>query len=666
MKVYRILSVLFVVLGIGAGALVLSLRFGSTVAGAQEQPEQVEPAGGGEFTNQPTDYISPEQRAAIQAEIKANLARLERQGKLPPARPDVVALSWPLRPAAGITDPNVEGISNYVDQNPAFPNLLLDWNCGARTYDQSNGYNHAGIDMFTWPFGWQKMDNSEVEIIAAAPGTIAAKSDGNFDRSCGLNGGTWNSVYIRHSDNSIAWYGHMKNGSTTSKAVGATVALGEKLGIVGSSGNSTGPHLHFELYNASNQLQDPYQGSCNSLNNFTWWAAQEPYRNSRMNRVMTGSAPPDFGTCPAQEITYEKKVYKPGDQLYTIGFFRDQLSGQQTQYFLYRPDGSTFNSWTHTSPNTYNASYWYWIWTLPTNAPSGTWKLRAIFNGVTYDKTFAVGSAAPFDYDGDRKSDVSVYRPTNGIWYLQRSLSGETAVQFGNATDKITPADFDGDGKVDIAVYRASAGVWYIFNSSTGTATTSVFGLPTDVPAPGDYDGDGKADVSIFRPSTGTWWLNRSTAGLIATQFGANGDIPAPGDYDGDGKADLVVYRPTNGVWYQQRSTAGGFAIQFGNATDKIAPADYDGDGKTDVGIYRASQGTWYSFNSSNSSYPVTVFGLATDIPVPGDYDGDGKADIAIFRPSNGQWWLNRSTSGLTVVQYGSNGDKPTESAFGN
>jgi murein DD-endopeptidase MepM/ murein hydrolase activator NlpD len=107
------------------------------------------------------------------------------------------------------------------------------------------------------------MDNSEVLIVAAAPGTIVFKSDGNQDRSCSFNGANWNAVYIQHADGSVAWYGHMKNGSTISKPVGATVSAGEVLGIVGSSGNSTGPHLHFEIYNSSNQLVEPYQGTCN-------------------------------------------------------------------------------------------------------------------------------------------------------------------------------------------------------------------------------------------------------------------------------------------------------------------------------------------------------------------------------------------------------------------
>ena len=86
-----------------------------------------------------------------------------------------------------------------------------------------------------------------VRIVAAAPGTIVSKTDGNFDRNCAIGSGQWNAVYVRHADNSVAWYGHMKSGSLTTKAVGETVVTGEYLGIVGSSGSSTGPHLHFEI-----------------------------------------------------------------------------------------------------------------------------------------------------------------------------------------------------------------------------------------------------------------------------------------------------------------------------------------------------------------------------------------------------------------------------------
>lgn len=66
-------------------------------------------------------------------------------------------------------------------------------------------------------------------------GVILDVRDGNFDRSCSFNNNSWNAVYVRHSDGSVAWYGHLKNGSATTKTIGEEVEEGEYLGIVGSS-----------------------------------------------------------------------------------------------------------------------------------------------------------------------------------------------------------------------------------------------------------------------------------------------------------------------------------------------------------------------------------------------------------------------------------------------
>ena len=63
---------------------------------------------------------------------------------------------------------------------------------------------------------------------------------------------------------------------------------------------------------------------------------------------------------------------------------------------------------------------------------------------------------ATFDYDGDGRSDLSVRRPSNNIWYLLRETAGYTAQEFGVEGDRMAPADYDGDGKTDVAVFRPS------------------------------------------------------------------------------------------------------------------------------------------------------------------------------------------------------------------
>lgn len=275
---------------------------------------------------------------------------------------------------------------------------------------------------------------------------------------------------------------------------------------------------------------------------------------------------------------------------------------------------------------------------------------------------FLLGSGrANADFDGDGRSDVSVFRPSDSLWYLSRSTAGFSATQFGLSSDQITPGDFDGDSKTDIAVWRPLTGTWYIQQSTAGF-TAAQWGLSTDLPVPGDYDGDGKTDIAVWRPSTGVWFVVNSGNGqVVATQFGLDSDKPVAGDFDGDGKTDLAVYRPSSGLWFLNQSTLGQTTVKFGISTDKVIPADYDGDGKTDIAVYR--DGTWY-LQQSSSGFTVINFGLVSDIPVPADYDGDGKADVSVWRPSTGIWYSQQSTSGFAARQFGAAGDMPVPAAY--
>lgn len=287
------------------------------------------------------------------------------------------------------------------------------------------------------------------------------------------------------------------------------------------------------------------------------------------------------------------------------------------------------------------------------------WKLTFEANDFACSLTPSVKSRS--DYDGDGKTDLSVFRPSEGNWYLNRSTAGFTVANWGLSSDLTTPGDFDGDNKADLAVFRPSSGTWFVLQSMTNTAAILNFGLMGDVPQAGDYDGDGKADFALFRPSTNVWYIRNSMSGSITiSAFGAASDVPVRGDYDGDGKTDIAIFRPSTNQWWVAKSTGGVSVTTFGLSGDKLVPADYDGDNKDDVAIYR--NGTWFILRSSNGAVDIVNFGLAADVPVPGDYDGDGKDDQAIYR--NGVWWLNRSTAGVTSGAFGITTDIPTPSRY--
>jgi FG-GAP-like repeat/Reeler domain len=353
---------------------------------------------------------------------------------------------------------------------------------------------------------------------------------------------------------------------------------------------------------------------------------------------------------------------------------------QQTQVVNGLVSGITRHYVEHTIdgilPTIFGSKSWNVTWTAPT-PPVGKVSFYGAGNAANSDGTTSGDyiyttlkeSASPrpiFDFDGDGKTDLSIFRPGPGEWwYLKSSSGGNAAAQFGAGTDRIVPGDFTGDGKTDIAFWRPSTGQWFVLRSEDQSFFGFPFGTSTDIPAPADYDGDGKMDAAVFRPSTVTWFINKSTGGTTIQQFGAVGDVPVAADYDGDGKADIAIYRPTLGQWWIQRSTTGvTAAFQFGTSTDKPVQGDYTGDGKADVAFWRPSTGEWFILRSENGSFFSFPFGTSTDVPSPGDYDGDGKLDQAVFRPSTSTWFINRSTAGSLIVGFGQSGDRSVPNAF--
>jgi murein DD-endopeptidase MepM/ murein hydrolase activator NlpD len=207
--------------------------------------------------------------------------------------PTNIRFAWPMRTTA----PERAGftyfhLGNFTDLATTSTGIV-DYMGGARTY---NG--HKGIDIGIGPLAWDRMDAGDIHVIAAAPGILLEKSDGSFDENCDWDDikGNANKVAIMHADgHTVSLYLYLKRGSVTTKAIGAHIEEGEYLGTVGSSGFSTGPHLHFEVrvqygtqaYPVGHWVE-PFAGPENFSTDVSLWKSQLDYWENGNYMFTTG------------------------------------------------------------------------------------------------------------------------------------------------------------------------------------------------------------------------------------------------------------------------------------------------------------------------------------------------------------------------------------------
>ncbi len=284
------------------------------------------------------------------------------------------------------------------------------------------------------------------------------------------------------------------------------------------------------------------------------------------------------------------------------------------------------------------------------------------------------------DFDGDEISDIAVWRPGSGMWYILLSSTNfdfneHVAYQLGLPGDRPLTGDFDGDRLTDLAVWRPSNGTWYFRTSMSAynVISSTQWGLNGDTPLVGDFDGDGVHDITVYRPNGGFFVLrsaggfNRSAAlegsaqSLMTVSFPGLGNDPVVGDYTGDGLDDFVLIWQLIRFWTVKNSSSQMLSSQpWGNPGDTPLACDVDASGVADRVIVRPESSglNWYIATDSGPVYSYNL-GVYGDTPsCDKDFDGDGKPDLAVFR--GGQWYVRGSeTGGGRAYSFGLSGDIP-------
>ena len=345
-------------------ALSLSRPAGAVTAGHGGGPEPAPPAG--------TSCLPTGLSDALRAQLPPSSSRARG-----------VQTTLYADPMPGGINSFGRTITNYVDLDPTAG--ILDWNCGAVTYD-----GHTGNDIEIRDF--YDMD-SGVPILCAAPGTVVQTHDGEFDRQTQwLPGVTANDVIVQHADGSYAYYWHMRKGSVR-VGLGQVVATGDTLGLVGSSGFSSGPHLHFETQDAG--TREPYSGTCNAV--ASRWLTQGPYVWSYPFQVFNGGVTtllPDWPT--VCERPPSKTHVTAGSRVY--GWFRPRniRATDVITYHYFAPGGGLYSGFSFQPGTTYTSSFWWGYTTITDYLPYyGDWQLDMLVNGVVVSTFFFTVDGQP-------------------------------------------------------------------------------------------------------------------------------------------------------------------------------------------------------------------------------------------------------------------------------
>lgn len=368
---------------------------------------------------------------------------------------------------------------------PSWAQPVTDYEMPFPCGQEWKGTTRSGHSPSPRSIDWNRADDEGDPVVASGPGVVTTAETAS-------NRGYGHHVVVDHGDGESTVYAHLEE---VHVVVGQRVDQAAQLGTVGSTGNSTGAHLHYEQRQDGKDVEAWFDGAA-----FVYGSLQRS-----ANCVDVPLSANMIGDAAAELVIYRRAkrssflVQRPGSAP------RRMPLGRAT-------DEPVLGDWDGNGRA--NVGVW-----SPADA---TFTLR-MKKKTTARLPFGDPTAQPVagDWDGDGRWEVGVREPASGTWRLRARDGAVREVVFGGSGDLPVTGDWDGDGRTDLGVFDQSTATFTLRREDgDGLVWTAQvqFGQPGDLPVAGDWDGNATTEVGVWTPATATFSERRAASATAARE----------------------------------------------------------------------------------------------------------------------------------------------------
>jgi hypothetical protein len=300
-----------------------------------------------------------------------------------------------------------------------------------------------------------------------------------------LSGSYGRYVVVDHGNGYSSLYGHLNAIVAT---VGQYVDQGDLIGYLGTSGNSTGPHLHFEERRGG--------------------AYFPPYFHRATFHINSSIV---SANCSDRPVVGDWN----GDGTSDLGIFRNTAPAG---FFYQHVGAATAVRWGHPGDAPVEGDFdGDHVTQIGVRAlAGGSWYLRS--RDATISVVPGVGNASDMpltgDWDGNGRANLGYYHPSTHAFYLRSDQGTYSVTGYGALGDRPIVGDWNHDGKDEIGLFRPSNATFYLrVPASRSFSTVRIaWAMAGDIPLVGDWNGDGTDELGVWRPSTARFYMRRTSS----------------------------------------------------------------------------------------------------------------------------------------------------------